>query len=130
VAVLGEYVAAVRALLGTRGDESVCFDGEHFRYCVPPFRVATALPPPPVWTGGAGPATVRLATDVADGLAGHLLWTYSHIRNEVRLVVQARALRSRWHGCSSHPTPPTPPVWWRMNKRSRTWSLPGTGPTG
>jgi alkanesulfonate monooxygenase SsuD/methylene tetrahydromethanopterin reductase-like flavin-dependent oxidoreductase (luciferase family) len=220
VAALGEYVAAVRALLGTRGDESVCFDGEHFRYCVPPFRVATALPPPPVWTGGTDPATVRLATGVADGLAGHLLCTYSHIRNEGRPVVQARALplmvarlvgsqavpgaddellralaqylvtpgygqllrrqgididrgrllaaaREReagtisriiepyaghwcirngaelarhralaaahgWTGscCSSHPTPPTPPVWWRMNKRSRTWSLPGTGPVG
>lgn len=68
MAALGAYVAAVRALLGTRGDESVCLDGEHFRYCVPPFRVATALPPPPVW--------------------------------------------------------------WRMNKRSQTWSLPGTGPAG
>ena len=92
VAALREYVAAVRTLLGTRGDESVCFDGEKFRYRVPPFRGVTTLPPPPVWIGGAGPATVRLAADAADGLAGHLLWTYSYVRDEVRPVIRERAL--------------------------------------
>ena len=67
VAALREYVAAVRALLAAPGDESVRFDGEQFRYRVPPFRGTTARPAPPVWIGGAGPATVRLAADVADG---------------------------------------------------------------
>jgi alkanesulfonate monooxygenase SsuD/methylene tetrahydromethanopterin reductase-like flavin-dependent oxidoreductase (luciferase family) len=92
VAALREYVAAVRTLLGTPGDQSVRFDGDRFRYVVPPFRGTAALPPPPVWIGGAGPATVRLAADVADGLAGHLLWTYSHVRDEVRPVLAARLL--------------------------------------
>jgi hypothetical protein len=32
---------------------------------------------------------VRLA---ADGLAGHLLWTYAHVRDEVRPVLQARGV--------------------------------------
>ena len=67
VAALREYVAAVRALLAAPGDESVRFDGEQFRYRVPPFRGTTARPAPPVWIGGAGPATVRLAADVAEG---------------------------------------------------------------
>ena len=92
VAALREYVAAVRALLAAPADESVRFDGEQFRYRVPPFRGTTTWPPPPVWIGGAGPATVQLASDVADGLAGHLLWTYSYVRDEVRPVVQARPL--------------------------------------
>jgi len=92
VAALREYVAAVRALLATPGDQGVRFDGDRFRYTVPPFRGTTALLPPPVWIGGAGPATVRLAADVADGLAGHLLWTYSHVRDEVRPVLAARPL--------------------------------------
>src|SRR5262249_58364931 len=87
-----EYVAAVRALLAAPGEESVRFDGERVRYRVPPFRGATALPPPPVWVGGAGPAMVRLAADVADGVAGHLLWTYAHVRDEVRPVLQARGV--------------------------------------
>jgi len=90
-AALREYIAAVCALLATPGDESVRFDGEWFRYSVPPFRGVTALPPP-VWVGGAGPAMVRLAADVADGLAGHLLWTYAHVRDEVRPVLQERGL--------------------------------------
>ena len=81
VAALREYVAAVRALLTAPPDQSVSFDGERFGYRVPPFRGPAALPPPPVWIGGAGPATVRLAAEVADGLAGHLLWTYSHARH-------------------------------------------------
>ena len=92
VAALREYVAAVRALLAAPADESVRFDGEQFRYRVPPFRGTTTWPPPPVWIGGAGPATVQLAADVADGLAGHLLWTYSYVRDEGRPVVQARPL--------------------------------------
>ena len=71
VAALREYVAAVRALLAAPGDESVRFDGEQFRYRVPPFRGTTARPAPPVWIGGAGPATVRLAADVADGPGAH-----------------------------------------------------------
>jgi alkanesulfonate monooxygenase SsuD/methylene tetrahydromethanopterin reductase-like flavin-dependent oxidoreductase (luciferase family) len=92
VATLREYVAAVRALLDTRGDVGVRFDGDQFRYVVPPFRGTTAQQPPPVWVGGAGPATVRLAADIADGLAGHLLWTYSHVRGEVRPALAARSL--------------------------------------
>jgi alkanesulfonate monooxygenase SsuD/methylene tetrahydromethanopterin reductase-like flavin-dependent oxidoreductase (luciferase family) len=92
VAALREYVAAIHALLSTPGDESVRFDGDQFRYVVPPFRGTTELPPPPVWIGGAGPATVQLAADIADGLAGHLLWTYSHVRDEVRPVLAARPL--------------------------------------
>jgi alkanesulfonate monooxygenase SsuD/methylene tetrahydromethanopterin reductase-like flavin-dependent oxidoreductase (luciferase family) len=89
VAALREYVAAVRTLLAASGGESVSFDGQQFGYRVPPFRGATALPPPPVWVGGAGPAMVRLAAEVADGLAGHLLWTYAHVRDEVRPVLGA-----------------------------------------
>jgi len=91
IAELREYVAAVRALLAVPGDESVRFDGERFRYRVPPFRGAT-LPPPPLLVGGAGRAMVRLAAEVADGLAGHLLWTYAHVRDEVRPAVAEREI--------------------------------------
>jgi alkanesulfonate monooxygenase SsuD/methylene tetrahydromethanopterin reductase-like flavin-dependent oxidoreductase (luciferase family) len=92
VAELREYVAAVRALLAAPADGSVNFDGERFSYRVPPFRGATALPPAPVWVGGAGRAMVRLAAEVADGLAGHLLWTYAHVRDQVRPVLEARGV--------------------------------------
>jgi alkanesulfonate monooxygenase SsuD/methylene tetrahydromethanopterin reductase-like flavin-dependent oxidoreductase (luciferase family) len=105
VAALREYVAAVRALLAAPGDESVSFEGQQFGYRVPPFRGATALPPP-VWVGGAGPAMVRLAAEVADGLAGHLLWTYAHVRGEVRPVLRARGIPltvPRLVGCRAVP---------------------------
>jgi hypothetical protein len=58
VAALRVYVAAVRALLSAPGDESVRFDGEQFRYRVPPFRGTMARPAPPVWIDAAGPARV------------------------------------------------------------------------
>jgi alkanesulfonate monooxygenase SsuD/methylene tetrahydromethanopterin reductase-like flavin-dependent oxidoreductase (luciferase family) len=81
VAALRDYVAALRTLFTTPG--ACDFNGTHFAFRVPPFRGPADEPPPPFWIGGAGPATVRLAAEVADGVAGHLLWTYAHVRDHV-----------------------------------------------
>jgi alkanesulfonate monooxygenase SsuD/methylene tetrahydromethanopterin reductase-like flavin-dependent oxidoreductase (luciferase family) len=86
ITALGEYIAAVRALLQAPQGATVEFDGRWFTYRVPPFRSATDSSPP-IWVGGAGPGSVRLAARTADGLAGHLLWTYRHVRQCVRPVL-------------------------------------------
>ena len=108
VAALREYVAAVRALLAAPGDESVRFDGEQFalpRAAVPRHDGAAGAAGVDL-DAAAGPATVRLAADVADGLAGHLLWTYSHVRDEVRPVHPGA--RASAHGAAAGRQPGGP----------------------
>jgi alkanesulfonate monooxygenase SsuD/methylene tetrahydromethanopterin reductase-like flavin-dependent oxidoreductase (luciferase family) len=84
VAGLGDYIAAVRALLDTPGDRPSHYEGSHFSFDVPGFRPVSELLPVPLWVGAASPASVRLAAGVADGLAGHLLWSYRHVQQKVR----------------------------------------------
>lgn len=87
VAALAEYIAAVRALLAAPAGEAVAFAGARFSYRVPAFRPDAATSPAPIWVGGAGAATVAMAARTADGMAGHLLWTYAHARDTVRPVL-------------------------------------------
>lgn len=83
LAALEEYVRALRALLETPAGARSTFHGDLFAHDVPPFRAAASQPPPPIWIGGAGPAAADLAGRLADGLAGHLLWTWAHVRDRV-----------------------------------------------
>jgi luciferase-like monooxygenase len=89
VAALREYIRAVQTLLDTPGDATAEFTGKRFAYRVPPFRPAAQVPRTRIWVGGAGTATVGLAAEVADGLAGHMLWTYGYVRHRIRPRVGA-----------------------------------------
>jgi alkanesulfonate monooxygenase SsuD/methylene tetrahydromethanopterin reductase-like flavin-dependent oxidoreductase (luciferase family) len=94
VAMLEEYVNAVRVLLGTPFGEASRFDGHHVHFDVPPLLPDRRYPSPPVYVGGAGRRTVAAAASVADGLLGHLLWTPEHVDRDVRAALSDRAARS------------------------------------
>jgi alkanesulfonate monooxygenase SsuD/methylene tetrahydromethanopterin reductase-like flavin-dependent oxidoreductase (luciferase family) len=91
VAALTDYLAGLRALFTTPGDEPCSYHGPYFAFEVPPFRTPTAARPP-VWIGGAGDATIRLAAQAADGLAGHLLWSNEYVAAHVRPALEGTDL--------------------------------------
>ena len=76
VAMLAEVIDAMRALWAAPETDRVRFEGEHIQLDVPGFRPPRTQPHPPVFIGGAGTATTDLAAEVADGMLGHLFWSY------------------------------------------------------
>ena len=76
VAMLSEVVEAVRAIWAAPETERVRFDGDHVHFDVPGFRPPRRQPRPPIFVGGAGSATTDLAVETADGMLGHLFWSF------------------------------------------------------
>jgi len=73
--MLGEVVAAIRAIWAAPETERVRFDGRHIHLDVPGFRPPRSQPHPPIYAGGAGSGTIGAASDFADGMLGHLFWS-------------------------------------------------------
>ena len=83
VAMLSEYVAAVRALNEAPEGETIRIRGAYWNLDVPGFRLESAASSPPIYVGGANLGTVRAAPRCADGLLGHLFWTPEHVSTVV-----------------------------------------------
>ncbi|MEU8893828.1 LLM class flavin-dependent oxidoreductase [Streptomyces sp. NPDC048442] len=91
--LLGEYLAAMRALL--RG-ERVTVDGSY----VTLDGVALDWPPaeaPPVLAGGVGPRTLRLTGEAADGTVLDASVSADGVRRALRLIEEGRASAGRTH---------------------------------
>lgn len=89
VARLRDFVGAVTALLRSPAGQPVRYDGRFVHAA----GVGAGLSPSdlPIVVGASGPRMVRLACEVADGLALHLLTARSVLRQRVAL---ARSIRS------------------------------------
>jgi len=95
---LREYVQALRAIwrswqLGDR----LCFEGEHYTFTLmPPNFVPESIPcpPPPITLAAVGPAMLRLAGEVADGVRLHPLCTRTYLEQHVLPQIGAGLARS------------------------------------
>lgn len=89
--LLEEHVVAVRALLG---GERISCDGRYVQLR----EAALAWPPaarPPVYVGGRGPKTLRLAGSVGDGVILALGTSPDELRAGLEIVAETRAAARR-----------------------------------
>lgn len=95
---LREYVQALRAIWRAWcHEEKLNFEGEHYRFSLmPPNFIPEALPcpPPPVTIAAVGPAMLRLAGEVADGVRLHPFCTRQYIEQTVMPCLEAGFARS------------------------------------
>ena len=97
-----EYIQALKAIWRTwaHGDK-LAFEGEHYRFTLmPPYFVpeSLGLRIPPVTMAAVGPAMLRVAGEVADGVRLHPFCTRRYVDTVVLPEVQAgmdRSSRSR-----------------------------------
>ena len=90
--LLEEHVAAVRALLG---GERISCDGRYVRLR----EAALAWPPaavPPVYVGGVGPMTLRLAGAVGDGVILALGTSPDELRTGLQIIAEERVAAGRF----------------------------------
>ncbi len=84
---LREYVTALRAIWQSwREGGRLRFEGEHYRFTLmPPNFVPEAVPhgPPPITLAAVGPAMLRLAGEVADGVRLHPFCTRDYLERQV-----------------------------------------------
>lgn len=84
---LREYVASLRAIWRAWAhDKALDFNGDHYRFTLMPpnFRPeAMAHPPPPITLAAVGPAMLRLAGEVADGVRLHPFCTRAYLEQHV-----------------------------------------------
>jgi len=82
-----EYVQALRAIWRAwRGEERLRFEGEHYRFTLMPpnfMPEQTEFAPPPVTLAAVGPAMLRLAGEVADGVRLHPFCTRKYLEQQV-----------------------------------------------
>jgi len=82
-----EYVQALRAIWRCWKDgEPLAFEGRHYRFTLmtPNFvPEAMAAPPPPVTIAAVGPAMLKVAGEVGDGVRLHVFCTRRYIENVV-----------------------------------------------
>lgn len=101
---LREYVNALRAIwTAWRGGAPLRFEGEHYRFTLMPpnfMPERSELPPPPVTLAAVGPAMLRLAGEVADGVRLHPFCTRPYLEQHVLPNLElgfARSGRQRRH---------------------------------
>ncbi|KAA1193202.1 TIGR03617 family F420-dependent LLM class oxidoreductase [Pseudohalioglobus sediminis] len=99
---LKEYIGALRAIWRSwKTGAPLAFDGEHYRFTLmTPNFTPEAMPfsPPPVTMAAVGPAMLRLAGEVADGVRLHAFCTRKYFQNAVLPQLQTgldRAGRNR-----------------------------------
>jgi len=84
---LREYVHALRAIWHAwKTDEKLRFEGEHYRFTLmPPNFVPekSELASPPITLAAVGPAMVRLAGEVADGIRLHPFCTRKYFEKNI-----------------------------------------------
>lgn len=97
-----EYVQALRAIWNTWADgEPLEFEGDHYRFTLmtPNFTPEPIdLPPPPISIAAVGPAMLRVAGDVCDGVQLHGFCTREYIEAQVMPEIETgleRGGRSR-----------------------------------
>ena len=82
-----EYVLSLRAIWHTwKTGEPLAFEGEHYNFTLmtPNFTPETmSHPPPPVTVGAVGPAMLRVAGEVGDGVRLHGFCTRRYFENVV-----------------------------------------------
>jgi probable F420-dependent oxidoreductase len=82
-----EYVQALRAIWGSwRTGERLAFEGDHYRFTLmTPNFVPEPIeaPPPPVTIGAVGPAMLRVAGAVCDGVKLHPFCTRRYVERVV-----------------------------------------------
>ncbi|MEQ8233915.1 MAG: TIGR03617 family F420-dependent LLM class oxidoreductase [Gammaproteobacteria bacterium] len=90
---LREYVLALRAIWAAwSGTGPLRFEGEHYRFTLmPPNFVPEPLScaPPPITLAAVGPAMLRLAGEVADGVRLHPFCTRNYLEQAVLPHVEA-----------------------------------------
>jgi probable F420-dependent oxidoreductase len=99
-----EYVQALRAIWQAwRGGDKLRFEGEHYRFTLMPpnfMPEAVSLAPPPVTIAAVGPAMLRLAGEVADGVRLHPFCTRDYIAEQVLPNLEAGFARSGRERCN------------------------------
>ncbi len=93
-----EYVRGLKAIWRCwRHGEKLAFEGEHYRFTLmPPYFVpeSLGLRLPPVTLAAVGPAMLRVAGEVADGVRLHPFCTRKYVDEMVMPEVQAGMARS------------------------------------
>ncbi|PLW68977.1 TIGR03617 family F420-dependent LLM class oxidoreductase [Pseudohalioglobus lutimaris] len=99
---LKEYIGSLRAIWQSwKTGEPLAFQGEHYQFTLmtPNFTPEPmAFAPPPITMAAVGPAMLRLAGEVADGVRLHAFCTRKYFENTVLPELQtglSRAGRSR-----------------------------------
>lgn len=95
---LREYVQSLRAIWSAwRSGEELRYEGEHYRFTLMPpnFRPeALAHAPPRILLAAVGPAMLRLAGEVADGVILHPFCTRAYVEQTVLPALRAGLARS------------------------------------
>lgn len=95
---LKEYIASLRAIWSCwKTGEPLAFQGEHYQFTLmtPNFTPEhMAFAPPPVTMGAVGPAMLRLAGEVADGVRLHAFCTRKYFESVVLPELQTGLARS------------------------------------
>jgi len=95
---LREYVQAMRAIWRSwQHGERLAFEGEHYTFTLmPPNFVPEPMPcpPPPITLAAVGPAMLRLAGEVADGVRLHPLCTRTYLEQHVLPQIDVGLARS------------------------------------
>ncbi len=95
---LREYVQALRAIWRCWADgEPLAFEGDHYTFTLmTPNFTPEPLPhePPPISVGAVGPAMLRMAGEVADGVQLHGFCTRAYLEDQVLPQLAAGRARS------------------------------------
>lgn len=89
VAMMADYIGAVRACLRALRGEGDLFESEHWRLDLRGFApVSGTVADPAILLAAVGPKMVEAAAGSADGLIGHILWSPRYLRDVVRPTVE------------------------------------------
>ncbi|MBO0678265.1 LLM class flavin-dependent oxidoreductase [Mycolicibacterium sp. S2-37] len=119
--LLREYVTALRELLAGR---TVSVAGEYIRLDAVRLEYATDIPVP-VLIGGAGPKTLMLAGEIADGVVLDCQHTPSSVSTALGHVRQGRAARApqRFRQVMYLACAPGPGAGRRLSEEAHRWNL-------
>jgi alkanesulfonate monooxygenase SsuD/methylene tetrahydromethanopterin reductase-like flavin-dependent oxidoreductase (luciferase family) len=106
---IGRYSEAVELIKRLLAEESVTFEGKHFRASGLTLALRpTRKPRPPLWLGGSVENAVRRAAKIAEPALGDTWVASSHLKNQV-IAEQARAFKAALNE-QGKPTPTDFPV--------------------
>ncbi|MEW6473090.1 MAG: LLM class flavin-dependent oxidoreductase [Actinomycetota bacterium] len=85
-----DCVTAIRAAMRSGEDSSVVHEGPFYTMDLTGYRRVTPRPEPvPILLGAVGPAMLRAAVRVADGVIGHVLWSDAYFEGVVTPALDA-----------------------------------------